>query len=269
MSRKEVTLLSTREPYPKPLMALSRRFRSCTSVWCSRHAGTAVHLTKIDVELSSIRHDQNVLYFLFVNTWRIEVSGEVFKLSSESKHLGLLFQLVGQLKQFAPDLPVSAAHTTLTFLFETEDINLPDSSDHDHKKTALTLAERNIIRGTDEERGNMMEATPLRRARSLDSNLARVSSLDDDLRRSNSWENVIFSASPEESPVGAKVGEVLEQAERLGDKLTDSIEDTVDLAQVQRDEREFVAARRATLLGGRHDGAALGAITGVCFSGGM
>ena len=190
----------------------------------------------------------------------------MFKLSSESKHLGLLFQPAGQLKQFAPDLPVSAAHKTLTFLFETEAIFLIQVT---IKKTALTLAERNIIRGTDEERGNMMEATPLRRARSLDSNLARVSSLDDDLRRSNSWEDVIFSASHEESPVGAKVGEVLEQAERLGDKLTDSIEDTVDLAQVQRDEREFVAARRATLLGGRHDGAALGAITGVCFSGGM
>ena len=30
VSRKEVTLLSIREPYPRPLIALSQRFRSCT-----------------------------------------------------------------------------------------------------------------------------------------------------------------------------------------------------------------------------------------------
>ena len=57
--------------------------------------------------------------------------GEVFKLSSESKHLGLLFQLVDQLKQFVPNLPVSAAHKTLTFRLKHEDFpNLPVSSDH-------------------------------------------------------------------------------------------------------------------------------------------
>ena len=30
MSREETTLLSIREPYPRPLIALSQRFRSCT-----------------------------------------------------------------------------------------------------------------------------------------------------------------------------------------------------------------------------------------------
>ena len=59
--------------------------------------------------------------------------GEVFKLSSEFKHSGLLFQLDGQLKQFAPSLPVSTAHKTLAFRLEQEDFefpNLPVSSDH-------------------------------------------------------------------------------------------------------------------------------------------
>ena len=49
-------------------------------------------------------------------------------ISSESKHVGLLFQLVGQLKQFVPNLPVSAAHKTLTFCLKQEDF--PVSSDH-------------------------------------------------------------------------------------------------------------------------------------------
>ena len=53
------------------------------------------------------------------------------KLSSESKHLGLLFQLVDQLKQFVPNLPVLTAHETLTFRLKQEDFpNLPVSSDH-------------------------------------------------------------------------------------------------------------------------------------------
>ena len=53
------------------------------------------------------------MYFISYSWTR----GEVFKLSSESKHLILLFQLVDQLKQFVPNLPVSAAHKTLTFRF--------------------------------------------------------------------------------------------------------------------------------------------------------
>ena len=78
--------------------------------------------TNIDVEPLSIQHDHNVLYFLFV---------EVFRLSSESKHLGLLFQLVDQLKHFVPYLPVSTAHKTLTFRLKQEDFpNLPVLSDH-------------------------------------------------------------------------------------------------------------------------------------------
>ena len=67
------------------------------------------------------------MYFISYSWTR----GEVFKLGSESKHLGLLFQLVDQLKQFVPNLPVSAAHKTLTFRLKQEDFpNLPVSSDH-------------------------------------------------------------------------------------------------------------------------------------------
>ena len=63
----------------------------------------------------------------------------MFKLSSESKPLGLLFQLVGQLKQSVRNLPdpVSAAHKTLAFRLKQEEFpNLPVSSSH---KNGLSL----------------------------------------------------------------------------------------------------------------------------------
>ena len=83
----------------------------------------------VDVEPSPIRHDQNALYFLFAEVFRLSSS-------SESKHLGLfrllvLFQLAGQLKQYAPDLPFSAAHKTLAFCLKQEDFpNPPVPSAH-------------------------------------------------------------------------------------------------------------------------------------------
>ena len=80
--------------------------------------------------------------------------GEVLKLSSESRHLGLLFQLVGQLKQFVPNLPVSAAHKTLTFRLKQEDFpNLPVSSDHKNGLSVKKLA------ATDATAKNPMQAT--------------------------------------------------------------------------------------------------------------
>ena len=52
--------------------------------------------------------------------------------------MGLLFQLVDQLKRFVLNLPVSAAHKKLTFRSKQEDFpNLPVSSDH---KNGLRLA---------------------------------------------------------------------------------------------------------------------------------
>ena len=66
----------------------------------------------------------------------------MFKLSSESKHLGLLFQLVDQLKQFVPNLPVSAAHKTLTFRLKHmhDDFpNPPISSGHKNGRMDINV----------------------------------------------------------------------------------------------------------------------------------
>ena len=72
-------------------------------------------------------------------TYFIFYSPKCLKTLRELKHSGLLFQFVDQLKHFVPNLPVSAAHKTLTFRLKQEDFpNLPVSSDH--KKNGLSLA---------------------------------------------------------------------------------------------------------------------------------
>ena len=51
----------------------------------------------------------------------ISYSSKFSRSLRELKHVGLLFQLVDELKQFVPILPVSAAHITLTFRLKQED----------------------------------------------------------------------------------------------------------------------------------------------------
>ena len=57
-----------------------------------------------------------------------------------------MFQLVTELKHFAPNLPDSAAHKTLTFLFETGRLpNLPDSSHHKKRPKRWDTELRGVV----------------------------------------------------------------------------------------------------------------------------